>query len=125
LSSISPGEAIITGGALLSICEALEERTGPVLAKPGTTPEAIPEVRAETPESQENQAAENRKTPLILHHCPRAGLILFELQCWYFACTSTLFDKRQEMATPRAITLMPHEPVPCQRGNRSLRGIIE
>jgi hypothetical protein len=62
-------EAIITGGALLAVCEALEERTLPVLAITGTTPEAIPEVRAETPESQENQAAENRETPVI-HSIP-------------------------------------------------------
>jgi hypothetical protein len=58
-------EAIIAGGALLAGCERLEERTLPVLAKTGITPEAIPEVRAETPESLENQAAEDRKTPVI------------------------------------------------------------
>ena len=29
-----------------------------------------------------------------LHDCPRAGLILFKLQRWYFACITTPFDKR-------------------------------
>jgi hypothetical protein len=58
-------EAVITGGALLAICTGLEERTLPLLAESGTPPVALPDVRADEPDSQENQALATGQAPVI------------------------------------------------------------
>lgn len=79
--------------------------------------------------SKKPPSGERRTTPLRSYFqpfdrttCPGAGLIPFKLQRWYFACLTTLFDKRHGDGHPRAITLMPHEPGSMPEGESSALG---